>query len=652
MFQISRVHEQEGKVDVASDGFKQAFQFVRNKTGSTAMSKEPRSWREWINRQETWDKEAERSFDTGYYGIAIDMIQRSLMLGDKRVQFELQKPFGGESDKLLLEASKRWWMAAVSARHLGELHTSLKACEEAVKADPSNALASTALKKWKNFFLHNGEADIKDPDMMMDGKTWMTAKYEGNCTSDGLKHAMEKQTQAALRMDNLTTTGHQKTKTKTKITKRKKASLRRLSVAGGKTLGAAAAATTAANLDIANKIKNNHIELDENIIMTDEEDARRLARKRGGRGGNRRRRPMSAPSSPPKNTTTIVLRRLEELQQSKEMKKKQLKESRQKNKHLETLVASALRRLVIMGNQAIKQLQADGSTNKNKFGFAPTSPHALVATLLLNDKSLLPATIQSQNFIQSVDLICGQIDSTVLLSPARPNLKELRTQQRSPSAKSMSLSMLSPNGNRRSTITNQSVQRNDSASAERLFCGRTSSNDYAFLNNVASGATTNYTGSVGKGGLYRKKKLDHVVEKAILSHSLSNNLYQGSSKGSSKRRSNKRQSKSRGSNGGTGRNGSDNNFMRLTRVGGSTGTASRAKMQRRWKRERPRQTHCRKNRRNWFEEHLEYEKHKPAIVVMEDGKNRLMKDPILMSRIGSIVSKLNRTICGKTLESS
>ena len=74
----------------------------------------------------------------------------------------------------------------------------------------------------------------------------------------------------------------------------------------------------------------------------------------------------------------------------------------------------------------------------------------------------------------------------------------------------------------------------------------------------------------------------------------------------------------------------------------STTSDSRSRIQRRWKREKTRQIHCQKNRRNWIAEEMEFQKTKPAIVLREDGKNVLMKDPILMSKIGSIIPKTDR----------
>ena len=132
-----------------SDGFRQAWKYVKKDTARNS----PRSWRDWINRQETWDAEADRCFNAGYFSLAIDLVQRSLMLGGRKMEAELKKPFGGDSASMVIAASHRWWKAAVCARHLGELHTSLKACEEAVQRDPSNALAAAALEKWNAFFL-------------------------------------------------------------------------------------------------------------------------------------------------------------------------------------------------------------------------------------------------------------------------------------------------------------------------------------------------------------------------------------------------------------------------------------------------------------------------------------------------------------------
>jgi tetratricopeptide (TPR) repeat protein len=636
LFQISRVHEQEGKVDIASDGFRHAFKFVK-KSGNSSSNL--RSWRDWINRQDSWDKQAAIAFTNGYYSIAIDMIQRSLMLGERRIKMEALKPFGGESEKLIIEASHRWWMAAVSARHLGELHTSLKACEEAVSRDPTNSTASVALEKWNEFFLKGGEADKEDPDMIMDAEAWAKVKYTDDVSSDGLKHAMEKQTKAALKMESFARSGKSEGKVAKEVRDVRRTS-RRLSVVGSQQLGAAAAATTAANLAIASKIMKSDIRDEgdstealkkEENVMDDEEDARRLARKRGGRGARNkrknRRRPMSA-----------KLRRNDEMEKMKELNKlKEVKELKKKKsaakKRMDKLVGSALRRLVIMGNQDIQkiQLKINESNSNDRFGFASTSAHAFVAAILLKDKSLLPADIRSEDYIKSVDSICGQLDSGVLLSSSRPSLRDLRTEQRSPSAKSMALSMLSPNGKRASSITSsQPSDQIATAQTERLFRGRMSSS-YDFLNNVSQKVLSS---STTETDVKKKKKLNEVVEKAILSHSLTNKQYKRSLKNSNSS-SNKKSNKRRSGN-------DDEIYMRLTRKSTSTTSDSRSRIQRRWKREKTRQIHCQKNRRNWIAEEMEFQKTKPAIVLREDGKNVLMKDPILMSKIGSIIPKTDR----------
>ena len=76
--------------------------------------------------------------------------------------------------------------------------------------------------------------------------------------------------------------------------------------------------------------------------------------------------------------------------------------------------------------------------------------------------------------------------------------------------------------------------------------------------------------------------------------------------------------------------------MRVTRVPSGRGElVSMAKTgpQRSWPGERPRRNHSTKQRRNWAKETMEYEKTKPRILIMQEGKLEHVRDPILMSRV-------------------
>ena len=404
--------------------------------------------------------------------------------------------------------------------------------------------------------------------MMMDAEKWMQVKYSGDVTSDGLKHAMIIQTQAALKMEQAA--GNMDGRVAKKVARARRQS-RRLSVSGGKSIDEAIAATAEANNDTKNRVSS----LRENAmdtIMDDEEDARRLQAKRGGHRGKQRSRRRAAPKVSLKSTTH---ENAETLSSSNSSRPKTAGSPH--TQQMEKNIAMSVRRLLLMSQPSILQLQSRATTGT---GFASSSVHSLLATLLLETKLLTAQDIKSQSYIQSVDAICGEIDTHVLLSPARPTLRTLRSRQRSPSAKSMCLSMLSPS----KQTSNVAFDPSANAATERLYCGR------------------------GGGG---GNKLERVVEKAMLSRSLSNNTHDSKKK----------------------------DYMRVTRIKKSM-LGTRNGMQRRWKNERwrPRKEHFRKNRRDHAKEAEEYEHTKPHIVVeVEDGRYGVLKDPVLLSKIGSIV---------------
>ena len=656
LFQVARAHEQEGKVDVASDGFRQAFKFRRRMEAAQVAKdsekesaikktsrfpnrrKEPRSWRDWINRQETWEMEADRSFQAGYFSISIDMTHRSLMLGERRMQAEMEKPFGGESEKMKVESSKNWWRAAVSARHLGELHTSLKACEEAVNRDPDNKIAVDALEKWNSFFLDGAQADAADPEMMMDSNVWGNHMFTGEFNSEELKHAMEKQTRAALKMESMQSHGVEGNIAK-KVRGDRRIS-RRLSVISGKSLGTAAAATAAAASAAANmktkqrvtrmkssrflteglqinKDTKNTKDVDTDIL-DDEEDRRRLENKcKGFTGSQRRRRmrPMSAAAAQTVETDTATASK-NKRPASASLKREKLSS---KARRMEKLVGFALRHLAIIGSYDLERLKLRAMKVGVKFGFAGTI-HAYLATILIEEKAILHSDIKSSNFMIATDKLCRDVNVVALMSTSsesRPNLRDLRRSARSPSAVSMSLSMLSPNG--KQLLSSESAPSTEQV--ERLYRGRGGTSHFdPFLNN----------NNRKSGG----KRLNSVVEKAIHTHSVTK-ASRTSRTSRNSRNSQKSRTKTTGSRTG-GNSQRTNMLMRVTRVPSGRGElVSMAKTgpQRSWPGERPRRNHSTKQRRNWAKETMEYEKTKPRILIMQEGKLEHVRDPILMSRV-------------------
>ena len=732
LFQVARAHEQEGKVDVASDGFKQAFKFYRrevakkkaedtNESTTRAVShnlnKEPRNWRQWINSQTTWDIEAERYFSGGYFSLSIDMIQRSLMLGEKHMQEEMLKPFGGESENIRRSSSTRWWKAAVSARHLGELHTSLKACEEAVLRDPNNSIASAALQKWNLFFIDGDQADDEDPDMMMDAENWGKHVYSDEFNSEGLKHAANVQNRAALKMEALSSHGKKEGERAQKARKAKAGS-RRLSVSAGRSVGAASAATAAAAAvatELETKMLLKHVienkEEKQHELLNDDEDYRRMEAKRR-KGSRRRKRPMSASAKQPtkqistNTTVTAVNKKDLELRRILEMEFEPVRRSpwshspfrisqiqrpsdaislisasqqqRQEetvarqakieqalerhataaaNKHLrlEKLVGSALRRLAIMGSNDIEELKFRSIAVGAQHGFAGTI-HAFIATILLEDKALMPIDIKSHDFMTVTSNACSSIDVGALMTSSsehRPNLKDLRSTQQSKSSASISLKLLSPNGKGAPVITTeQSTEQ-----VERLFRGRQSTSARFVL-------TTTNSNSKTKSGT---SKLNDMVDKSIRSHmfkstgrSPNNNEKSSRSPGTRRSRSSRASRASRSKSSRSALLLSINRtspVMRITKipspggVGIDLASINRTGSIRSWKGERSRRNHSEKQRRNYMQEKIEYDKIKPRVLIRgSDGVLQPADDPILMSRILRTVAKEKAFVKGETLE--
>tara|TARA_B100000780_G_scaffold261996_1_gene214802 strand:+ start:1345 stop:5361 length:4017 start_codon:yes stop_codon:yes gene_type:complete len=762
LFQVARAHEQEGKVDIASDGFRQAFKLFRRAeevkkkeedavelNSREAMKKKQnkiRSWRDWINRQDTWDIEATRSFQEGYFSISIDMIHRAIKLGERHIQLESEKPFGGECEKIYKDSSKYFWKAAVAARHLGELHTSLKACEEAVKRDPDNQIAAIALEKWNSFFIDGDKADDEDPDMMLDPNDWGKHMLLGEFNSDELKYAMEKQTKAALKMESMHShgvEGNTKEHLWGKEVRDTRRTSRRLSVASGKSLGAAFAATAAAKEAAAIKktkkrltnIKENELGTenmeDVDDFMDDEEDRKRLAKKRAGFGGGqrkrRRMRPMSASAAEKGNkqarqlfmkfdrnstgqiSTLDLLSELpnviqsplfqkvalrapfvlnlckprtykteianirsidsdgnatinlttfstwmnrninneeneddeqvraacEEASKSESLRRKQQQSIIAKRfLQMQKKVGFALRRIAIMATYELDKLKARSTNITANFGFVGTI-HALIATILLDEKSLVPKEIKSQDFMLAVDKITRDIDTNALMSTSsdhRPSLRDLRRSHSSPSAAAMSnstISLLSPSG--KQTLSSDASR--SATATERLLRGKSS------LNSHFDSILTDTKKSGGK-------RLDSLIEKSIHTHSIkkmipANNLLKKSPKISpSKNRRTRRTPHNR-----LRRTNLGNSVFRVTKIPNGRSELnifSKTTQKRAWKGERPRQNHSVKQRRNWLEEKRKYDSTKAQIKLMEqsldkDGKTIKkiidVEDPILMSRM-------------------
>ena len=585
LFQVARVHEQEGKIDIASDGFRQAFKLTfSDHHALERRPPPPKNWRKWINIQETWDLEAERAFRRGYFAISIDMLHRSLMIGDKLIESEKLKPFGGEAEQIKISSSERWWKAAVSALHLGESHTALKACEEAVENDPSNSIARAALQKWKLFFLEGEKGDVEDPDLIVDMEEWEKFIAENDSSiSTELRLAQEHQTRAAIAVETITSADPNANLVRSKELRKRRMS-RRLSISGGNAIDSAALA--AAESKKRQQAESQISGIRESKIVDE-------------------MRPGSSSSH-----------RISKFQRISNLGRPRPATAGQGRKREKSVVnsgqnwmfryaRSALKRLFLMGTVDLNILFARSNAISAKYGLA-NKTHALVGSLLLDESFITEVDLRDKEFRDILETVCKGVDAATLISSRRPNLLKLRklTDTSQHDSSPVSLDLLSPVGKslNLSSSTKDGSPKNQNGrlvSPQRLL-------SIERFHNGRLAVHSHFDHIVGRNKC-GSKRLESILDRAFNVHG---NL--GMKTHNARKVKNKQNLQP------------SRNQIKITRVSKFSRSSSlSARQQRDWPGNGPRKDHFRKQRSLTKVQlsNLEFEKTKASkVIVMRDGK--------------------------------